>query len=108
MDLEHLESLIDSRTRGIYVVNPSNPCSSVWTREHQEKIVAIANKYKLPILADEVYFGIVYPGREFIPFGQIDKDTPIIVTQSIIIHSFFRVSTPCRRLACCLGGAQGG
>ena len=46
-------------------MNPSNPCSSVFTKEHQLKILAIAQKYKIPILADEVYFGIVYPGKEY-------------------------------------------
>jgi len=29
-----METLIDSRTKAIYVVNPSNPCSSVFTKEH--------------------------------------------------------------------------
>lgn len=64
-------------------MNPSNPCSSVWSKEHQLKILEIAKKYKIPILADEVYFGIVYPGKEYYPFANLDKDVPIISINSL-------------------------
>ena len=47
------------------------------------KILEIAKKYKIPILADEVYFGIVYPGKEYYPFANLDKDVPIISINSL-------------------------
>ena len=34
VDLEHMASLIDERTKAIVVVNPSNPCGSNFSREH--------------------------------------------------------------------------
>lgn len=34
IDLVHLESLIDSKTKAILVNNPSNPCGSAFTKEH--------------------------------------------------------------------------
>jgi tyrosine aminotransferase len=33
-DVDHLKSLIDKNTRAIVINNPSNPCGSVYTREH--------------------------------------------------------------------------
>ena len=38
-DLDDMASLIDERTKLIVVVNPSNPCGSVYKREHLEEIL---------------------------------------------------------------------
>ena len=38
-DLDHMESLIDERTRFIVVNNPSNPCGSVYSKEHLQDIL---------------------------------------------------------------------
>ena len=38
-DLEEMASLIDDRTRLIVVINPSNPCGSVYTKEQLEAIL---------------------------------------------------------------------
>lgn len=54
IDLEHMESLIDDRTTAILITNPSNPCSSVFSEEHLKRILAIAERHRLPIIADEV------------------------------------------------------
>lgn len=54
IDLEQLESLIDEDTAAVIVNNPNNPCGSVYTREHLKKILDLAEKYYLPIIADEV------------------------------------------------------
>ena len=51
VDLEHLESLINAKTRAIVINNPSNPCGSVFSIEHLQAILAIAEQYKLPIIA---------------------------------------------------------
>lgn len=70
IDLEHLKSLITPRTRAILVNNPSNPCGSCFTAEHIAEILAVADEYKIPIIADEVYYGLSYdPERPFISFG---------------------------------------
>ena len=38
-DLEHMESLIDDNTKCIVVNNPSNPCGSVYSKEHLKAIL---------------------------------------------------------------------
>lgn len=47
IDLEHLEELIDSKTKAIIVNNPSNPTGVVFPKEHLEAILKIAYKYKV-------------------------------------------------------------
>lgn len=59
VDLKQMESLIDSKTTLIVVNNPSNPCGSVWSSEHIMAIIKLAEKYQLPIVADEVYADFV-------------------------------------------------
>lgn len=44
-----------------------------------EEIIAVADEYRLPIIADEVYYGLSYEGdRPFYSFGQMTKTVPVI------------------------------
>lgn len=56
VDLKQLESLIDENTAALLINNPSNPCGSVFTKEHLEDLLAICEKFFLPIIADEVSY----------------------------------------------------
>ncbi|XP_075925718.1 tyrosine aminotransferase isoform X2 [Petromyzon marinus] len=62
IDLEHMESLVDARTACVVVNNPSNPCGSVFNREHILDILAVAEKNRVPILADEIYGDMIRDG----------------------------------------------
>ena len=59
--MNDLESQIDNKTVAILVNNPSNPCGSVFSRQHLIDIIHLAEKHKLPIIADEVYGDMVGP-----------------------------------------------
>ena len=59
MDLEDLQRKIDSNTAAIFLNNPSNPCGSVYSEQHLRDILAVAEKYRLPIISDEIYDGMV-------------------------------------------------
>ena len=59
MDLTKLKDLIDENTVSIVVLNPSNPCGSVFSQRHLLDILKIAELHKLPIIADEVYGDMV-------------------------------------------------
>ena len=55
IDLDHLESLIDDSTAAIVINNPSNPCGSVYPKQHLKDILNVASRNKVPIIADEIY-----------------------------------------------------
>lgn len=55
IDLDDLESQIDESTAAIVINNPSNPCGSVFSRDHILDILDIAARYYVPIIADEIY-----------------------------------------------------
>lgn len=83
VDLDDMESLIDDRTRAIIVNNPSNPTGAVYAKAHLEAILRIADKYKLPIIADEIYGGMVYDGAVFYPMATLEPKVPILSCDGI-------------------------
>lgn len=58
-DLEQMEKQIDNDTACILINNPSNPCGSVFSPKHLKKILTIASRHYLPIIADEIYEHLV-------------------------------------------------
>ncbi|TDH09050.1 hypothetical protein EPR50_G00082550 [Perca flavescens] len=78
VDLKHLESLIDERTSCLIVTNPSNPCGSVFSEEHLQKILKVASRHCVPILADEIYSNMVFPGCSCPSMASLSSDVPIL------------------------------
>jgi aspartate aminotransferase len=60
VDLDKLESLIDSETKMIVLNNPNNPTSKVMDDATLDGIVEIANKKGIIVLSDEVYGAISF------------------------------------------------
>lgn len=84
IDLADLRNKITPRTRAILVNNPSNPCGSCFTAQHMQEILAVADEFKVPIISDEVYYGLTYdPERPFISFGNATSTVPVICTGAI-------------------------
>lgn len=77
-DLADLEAQIDSNTRCILVNNPSNPCGSVYSKEHLLDIIAIAEKHHLPIVADEIYGHLTFEGHPMFPMASLTTKVPIL------------------------------
>lgn len=65
IDIKQMESLIDENTAAIIIANPSNPCGSVFSKYHLEEILEVAEKNFLPIISDEVYEHMVFPGIKY-------------------------------------------
>lgn len=78
VNLQQFESLIDENTAAIVLTNPSNPCGSVFSRKHLQKIVNLAEKYFVPIIADEIYEHIVFPGVEYVAVSSLSKTVPVL------------------------------
>ncbi len=77
-DPEQVESLITPRTRALVIINPNNPSGAVYPRELLEKLVAIAAKHHLLLMADEIYDGITYDGARFEPLAPLAGDVPCL------------------------------
>ena len=61
-DLDHIKSLITSRTRALVVIDPNNPTGAIYPDAMRKSLIQIAENAGLVILADEVYGDLSYDG----------------------------------------------
>ncbi len=80
LELGDLESYITPKTRMIGLCNPHNPWGTLYTKADLEHILALANKYHLWIMNDEIWSDIVYPEQPFLSINQVEGDKRQVVS----------------------------
>ncbi|AKA69481.1 pyridoxal phosphate-dependent aminotransferase [Clostridium scatologenes] len=83
INAERLEKLITNRTKAIIINTPNNPTGTCFSLKTLESIAAIAKKYDLLIIADDIYTLFSY-SEPFIPIMTL-KD---MRERTISINSF--------------------
>jgi alanine-synthesizing transaminase len=81
-DLDHIESLITSRTRVLVVIDPNNPTGAVYSDATRRGLIDLAERHGLVLFADEVYGDLAYAGPVK-PMGSLAPDAPIISFSSL-------------------------
>lgn len=64
LDVDHIRSLITPRTRMILLNSPSNPVGGVFSRAELYAVAELAQQHDLTIVADEVYYKILFDDAE--------------------------------------------
>jgi alanine-synthesizing transaminase len=77
-DPDEIEALVTPRTRALVLINPNNPTGAVYPRTLLERIVAVAARHNLLLLADEIYDEILYDGVPFQPLAQVAGELPCV------------------------------
>ena len=83
-DADALEAAITPKTKAFIVNSPANPTGGVGSRAALEKLAALAVKYDLWVISDEVYRELVYDGNE--PFSI--AALPGMKERTILVNSF--------------------
>jgi tyrosine aminotransferase len=104
VDLDHLERLLSEHTpltssssptgtktttaiRGVVINNPSNPTGAVYSRAHLQDVVRLCQRYRVPIVSDEVYGNLTYFGHEFVSVAQVacemGNQVPVIIASGM-------------------------
>ena len=78
IDLEHLERQISSKTRAIVLISPHNPTGMVASMDQLHELAAIAARYEVPIISDEVFSEFLFD-YETLPRPAL-TDAPLIFT----------------------------
>jgi aspartate/methionine/tyrosine aminotransferase len=81
-DVDHLRSLVTSRTKAIVMIDPNNPTGAVYPAAVRRAIIDVAERHELTILADEVYGETGYDGP--VPLlSTLNPDAAIISFSSL-------------------------
>jgi alanine-synthesizing transaminase len=81
-DLDHLERSITARTRALVIIDPNNPTGAVYTPAVRRRLLEIADRHGLVILADEVYGDLTYEGP-VPPIGSLQHDALLLSFSSL-------------------------
>ncbi|HQU08075.1 MAG: aminotransferase [Parcubacteria group bacterium 21-54-25] len=84
-DLDDLEQKIKTHRdiAGIIIINPDNPTGFVYPQATIRRIVAIARRYQLFLISDEIYSNLAYEGSGMQKLASVIGDVPGIAMRGI-------------------------
>lgn len=71
---EQLEAAITDKTKCLMLNNPSNPTGMIYSKDELSAIADVCVKHDLYILADEIYYQLIYDGIEFTSIASLGED----------------------------------
>ena len=74
IDFESLKACLASGSKVFWLCNPHNPVGRAWTREELQKIADLCMAYQVYILSDDVYCGLMFPGKRYTPIASLSKE----------------------------------
>ncbi len=77
-DINDIEKKINSKTRGIILINPNNPTGTVYSQETLQEIINLALKHNLIIFADEIYDKLIFDGKEHVSIASLNDEVPVV------------------------------
>lgn len=81
IDFEDLErKAADPRVKLLLWCNPHNPTGRMWTEEETKRVGAIAEKYGLWLISDEIHCDLIRQGKKHIPTAKVMPDYPKLIT----------------------------
>lgn len=77
-DPQQIAAQITPHTRALVLINPNNPSGASYPRALLQELVALADKHRLLLMADEIYDGILYDGARFEPLAPLAGALPCL------------------------------
>ena len=71
---QQLEASITDKTKCLMLNNPSNPTGMIYSAEELRAIADVCVKHDLYILADEIYYQLIYDGIEFTSIASLGEE----------------------------------
>ena len=81
-DLDDIRDKITTATRAIVVIDPNNPTGAVYPEATRKALISIAERARVPILADEVYGDVAFD-RPAPLLGSLEPEAAIISFSSL-------------------------
>ncbi len=80
---QELDEVITDRTKCVMFNSPSNPTGMMYTRQELQALAEVCVRRDIYIIADEIYYKLVYDGREFVSIASLGED---VKERTIIIN----------------------
>jgi alanine-synthesizing transaminase len=77
-DTDNVEALVSDRTKALVIINPNNPTGAVYSKQTLERLLDIARRHRLLVLADEIYDQILYDGAVHHNAASLAPDLPVL------------------------------
>ena len=78
-DPDHIRSLMNEKTKLVFLNSPNNPTGSVYPEKVLKEIVDIVGEYDACIVSDETYDGLILDdGLKHVATSKIANDVPVI------------------------------
>lgn len=74
MTAEKFAAAVTPKTKAVILNNPSNPTGMMHTKAELEALAEVCVKNEIYVIADEIYYGLVYDGREFTSFASLSDE----------------------------------
>ena len=74
MTAEQLDAAITPNTKALILNNPSNPTGMMYTGDDLRKIAEVCVKRDIFVIADEIYYSLVYDGAKFTSFASLGDE----------------------------------
>ncbi len=74
IDYSDLEAAFKAGAKTFMLCNPHNPVGRVWTRAELESICALARKYSVTIISDEIHADLEMPGYRVTPILSVEPN----------------------------------
>lgn len=74
IDFDDLEAAFKAGAKAFMLCNPHNPVGRVWTRAELESICALARKYNVTIISDEIHADLEMPGYKVTPILSVEPN----------------------------------
>lgn len=74
IDFDSLKACLASGTKVLWLCNPHNPVGRAWTKEELQKIADLCMDCRVYILSDDVYCGLMFPGKTYTPIASLSKE----------------------------------
>ncbi len=79
MDLEGLEKIFaEEHPRMMILCNPHNPVGLQWDADTLRSVAALARKYGVIVISDEIHGDLMLYGRRHIPFSSVSDDAAAV------------------------------
>lgn len=79
MDLSAIEAQLKAGAKLMINCSPHNPASRVWTKEELTDLLALLDRYQVPLVSDEIHADFVYAPKTFVPALSLRQENVIML-----------------------------